>query len=168
MNKDLVFEIKPTFNNLVRFFSINLFNASLITYGVVVLFFFFPLFFNKKMNSDIDFYILITIIVLTVSLIILLWLDKKNYEVTSYKLFADRIEFEEGFINHKSTTVKLEDIKEIHYSQNFFQRLANLGSVKLITAANSVSRNSGIILADIQNSNYIYRKIKEVQQNNKH
>lgn len=120
------------------------------------------------MNSDIDFYILITILVLTVSLIILLWLDKKNYEVTSYKLFADRIEFEEGFINHKSTTVKLEDIKEIHYSQNFFQRLANLGSVKLITAANSVSRNSGIILADIQNSNYIYRKIKEVQQNNKH
>lgn len=94
-----------------------------------------------------------------------MFLDKKNFEVTSYKVFPARIEFEEGFLNPKYTTIKIEDIKEIHFSQNFVQRNAKLGTIKFITAANTDTTGTGLTFTDIEYPDVIYNKIKQIHEN---
>jgi len=96
-----------------------------------------------------------------------LFFDKKNFEVTKYRIYSDRIEFEEGFINHKYTTIQLKDIKEIHLEQNFFQRKAELGSIRFVTPANNSTVNTGIYFTDIENSKYVYAKVKEIHEKSK-
>ncbi|MBO7556509.1 MAG: PH domain-containing protein, partial [Alphaproteobacteria bacterium] len=71
------------------------------------------------------------IVFLLVELICGLW-DKKNFAVTSYKVYDDRIEFDEGFVNHKHTSVLFKDIKEIHFVQNFIQRGYGIGTIRFV------------------------------------
>ena len=93
-----------------------------------------------------------------------LFIDQHNYQVTNYKIYNDRIEFEEGFINHKFTTLKIENIKEIHLLQNIVQRKYKLSTIKFITSANNGSTCSGISFMDIENAQYVYTKMKQLQK----
>ena len=161
MNSDIIFEIKPKHVFYVRFFSINLFFALIMS--------FFPCMILDMLQAVLGFnflyWLLFNSIFFILFVLLLVFLDKKNFEATSYKVYSDKIEFEEGFINHKYTTIKMKDIKEIHFTQNFFQRLANIGTIKLITAANNSSNFTGLKFVDVENSNEIYTKIKQVHQN---
>ena len=110
------------------------------------------------------------IVLFLITLNIRVYIDKKNFEVTNYKIYQDRIEFEEGFINHGYTVLKLADIKEIHLTQNFIQRREELGTIKFVTAANSSYSMIGVGMAgiafkDIENSLAIYTKIKQLHEN---
>ena len=74
-------------------------------------------------------------------------------------MFDDSIEFDEGFFNHSHTALKFTDIKEIHYYQDFVQRIFNIGTVVFYTAANATSK-TGIRFLDILNPSDIYNKVK--------
>lgn len=91
---------------------------------------------------------------------------KLNYNATKYDIYADRIEFIEGFINHKYTTINFYDVKEVHLTKGFIQRQFGLGSINLVTAANT-GINTGISLNDIENSNAIYKKIRLLVERHK-
>ena len=91
---------------------------------------------------------------------------KLNYNATRYDIYSDRIEFVEGFVNHKHTTISFYDVKEVHLSEGFIQRQFNIGSIKLVTAANT-GVNTGISLNDIENSNMIYKKIRLLVERHK-
>ena len=158
MNKKLIQSLNPKFVFWVRFFELN---------KILFLLFVFYCFIMPFIACDIkeQHLNIVTLIIILITLFILLflvWLDKKNFEVSSYKIFNDRVEFEEGFINHKYIAIKFEDIKEVHLSQNFFQRMVNIGTIKFITAANNTGRNTGVAFTDIENSNYVYAKVKEL------
>jgi hypothetical protein len=58
----------------------------------------------------------------------------------------------------------MEDIKEIHFMQNFLQRFASIGTIKFITAANNSASSTGVAFVDVENSNYIYTKVKQVHE----
>lgn len=112
---------------------------------------------------------------------ILAYFDKKNFEVTKYKVYSDRVEFEQGFINYAYKTLKLADVKEIHLSQNFFQKKAGLGTISFLTAANlentntqrgryrnvsrAISKLNGFYFKDIKNPLAVYTKLKQLQEN---
>ncbi|MBO7556132.1 MAG: PH domain-containing protein [Alphaproteobacteria bacterium] len=92
------------------------------------------------------------------------FLVRKNYDVTVYKTYRDRIEFEEGFINHKYTVIKMADIKEIRLTQNFLQRKVRLGTISFVTAANTYPTATGICFKDIENSADVYAEIKQLHE----
>ena len=92
------------------------------------------------------------------------FLDKKNFEVTSYKVYNDRIEFEEGFINHKYSSVLFRDIKEIHLDQNFIQSKYNIATIRFVTAANNSISETSIRFQDIENAQLVYIKVKEIHE----
>ena len=110
------------------------------------------------------FYILCAVLADIVIVSAKLLSDYLNYKATTYKVYDDRIEFEEGFINHKYTTLKWVDIKEIHFTQNFLQCIFGIGHIKFITAANTGYNgyNDGIKFRDIQNPKDIYDQLKKV------
>lgn len=93
--------------------------------------------------------------------IIATFIDKKNFATTSYTIYKDRIEYKEGFINYKQTCILAEDIKEIHYTQNFLQLMSKVGSIKITTAGN-IDYKTGILIKDIEDSRNIYNQIKEI------
>ena len=99
-----------------------------------------------------------------VSVLLLGFLDKKNFEVTSYKIYNDKIDFEECFINHKHSSILFKDVKEIHLDQNFIQRKYNVATVRFITAANNPMGETSIRFQDIENAQYVYTKIKEIHE----
>ncbi len=52
---------------------------------------------------------------------------------TSYTIYADRVEFEEGLFNRQRSTVLLDRIVDVHMTEGVLQRTAGAGSVTLVT-----------------------------------
>ena len=161
MENKILLEVKPKYVGYTRFFT-NLLLAFLynIFIGIILLIFVFPICIEQ--DSFLPFILYPIIFIFTI--IILMFLDKKNYEVTNYTVYADRVEFEQGYINHSYTTIKMKDIKEIHLIQGIFQKKAELGTICFVTAANCSSKASGICFADIQNPMAIYAKVKQIHE----
>ena len=162
MSNDVVCDIKPKFVLLVRLISAEM-CVLLICFSSA----FIPLLAiavsepHASATAKFILFILIGIFLLIET--IYLFFNYKNYNATTYTIYSDKIEFEEGFINHKYASLKFSDIKEIHLTQNFIQRFAGLGSIKFVTAANAVDGISGLLFRDIENSKEIYKKVKDMQ-----
>lgn len=99
--------------------------------------------------------------------------EKYNYKLTEYSVYQDRVDFTEGFINSKFTTLLLKDIKEVHLEKTFFQKFWDLGTIRFITSANTGNANrnnflllgvyeTGVNFRDIKNSDEIYKVVKEL------
>ena len=165
MAETVLLEVKPTYKSVERLGNA-LALGSVITWG-------FGVIAAAAISTFLSAEPLIVACVATyfvcfvASLILLLWLDKKNFEATTYKVYADRIEFEEGFINHKYTVINMQDIKEIHLTQNFVQRWVGLGTIRFVTAANVTEGMSGVRFRCIENSKDIYTKVKQIQEGKK-
>ena len=175
---ELIMEVNPKFCLLQR--AIANFNKEFritIIAEVIIFMFINVIFFatNKslilnliKNNQDDELTIYMSIIALILiavifPLVVLLfsYLDKKNFEVTNYKIYNDRIGFDEGFINHKHTSILFKDIKEIHLDQNFIQRKYNIATIRFVTP----SVNLGVKFQDIENAQDVYTKVKEIHDN---
>src|SRR5581483_11245973 len=72
---------------------------------------------------------------LTVVAILALFALKVFYEpgLTSYAIYPDRIEFEEGLLNRQRRTVLLDKIIDIQLTEGVLQRTAGAGTVGLVT-----------------------------------
>lgn len=105
--------------------------------------------------------------------VILLGLKRLNYLNTSYRLHADRIEVEEGFVTTHSKEIRISVIREVNLRRGIFQRLVGLGSVYVATQAagqglrwqtssllgGTSTFSSGIMLMDLRESEDAYRRI---------
>lgn len=173
---ELVLEVKPKFYLLSRVVA-NIRKENALAYILEVLFFTFFVVFKQELissmlerNEEECFIYLFTIAIVVlfisylVSIVILGFLDKKNFEVTSYKVYNDKIDFEEGFINHKHSSILFKDVKEIHLDQNFIQRKYNVATIRFITAANNPMGETSIRFQDIENVQYVYTKVKEIHE----
>jgi len=68
------------------------------------------------------------------------YLGKKlNYSRTEYRIFTDRLEFEEGFFSINEKVVKYRDVKEVTLHKGVFQRFYGLGTIYLATLATGTS-----------------------------
>ena len=160
MTENVILTVKPKFNIFVRFFSVNSIIAMIVAVGLME--FSANLLYSviKDINPAYFFmYIFAGILVL------MALSDLMNYKATGYNVYENRIDFEEGFINHKNTTINMKDIREIHFNQNFIQRMAGLGTIKFVTAANNSNISTGVEFKDIQDSKHIYDEVKRLHEN---
>ena len=164
MNTEVLLEIKPKYVDYIRFFY-NVVISFLVILCLSMLDWLIPMLMDIPEPQLWYVYIAMNILLLALLTGVLMLFDRKNYEVTNYKVYNDRIEFEEGFINHKYTTILMVDIKEIHLEQNFIQRQAEVGSVRFVTAANNSTTSTGVYFRDIQNPIDVYTKVKQIHEN---
>ena len=164
MDTEVLLEIKPKYVDYIRFFY-NIVISFLTILCVAMVDWLIPMFMNLPEPQLWYVYIAINILLWLLLTGFLMFLDRKNYQVTNYKVYNDRIEFEEGFINHKYTTIRMVDIKEIHLDQNFIQRQAEVGTIRFVTAANNSTTSTGVCFRDITNSMAVYAKVKQIHEN---
>ena len=167
MNKDLVLETKPQFNAMVKFCTMHIAVALGITYVLSFIVFITFVILEDKVSSGSapQLYRLICMAIFLFIMLVMLFFDKMNYLATKYQLYPDKIYFEEGFLNFKSKAVNLADIKEVHYTQSFFQRAVGLGTVKFLSPANTSTdnyHNQSVEFKDISNGQEVYEKAKEI------
>lgn len=170
MADDLIFETKPIFNPIVRFTNQKLLTVYFTALILVPWFFFFALLILDATNTvkiesnKTALIVYLTANILTLALIIggTLLADKLNCMATTYKLYSDKLVMDEGFVNHKHTNIMLDDVKEVHFTESFLQRLFGLGTVEFVTAACTAENTEGIKFADIKDGAEVYSKCKEL------
>ena len=101
---------------------------------------------------------------------------KLNYSRTSYSLFENRIEFEEGYFSKNNKVVMYGDVLEVSLRRGVFQRSCGLGTIYLGTLATgsrpgtnpfatlgfgNVSA-SGIGIKDIAEPDAAYARIRQM------
>ena len=160
MTENMIFKIKPEFNIFARLFSENFFIVIYLAF--IVMIFASEILDPIIKNINPAYFFIYTFVGIT---LLMLFLDLMNYKETCYFVYENRIDFEEGFINHKNTTINMKDIREIHFNQTFIQRLMGLGTINFITAANNSSSCSGVKFKDIKNSKSVYDEIKRLYEN---
>ena len=142
MSDEIILEVKPKYVNYVYFsqdFVSSLIIATFISFTIGEFLF----------HLGLLWVIILFITIFIFSLGLNLFFIKKNLEAISYRIYSDKIDFEEGFINHN------------HLIQNYLQRFANIGTIKFITAASSSSL-TGLTFTDVENPREIYMKAKQV------
>ncbi len=176
MNEEILLEVKPKFYILSRV-AANFYKELILTLSLEGMFMMLITVFiiatnasaviNLAENNQLKFiaYILLImvsliVIIFPISALLFGFLDKRNFEVTSYKIYNDRIDFDEGFINHKHSSILFKDIKETHIDQNFIQRKYNVATIRFITAAKDTSIN----FQDIENFQLVHAKIKGIHE----
>ncbi len=108
---------------------------------------------------------------------IALYFGKKlNYSRTEYRFVGDRLEIVEGFFSISQKAIRLQEIKEVTLHKRILQRMCDLGSIYLATAATGSFPSaspfgafgvgnvtaSGVTLRDLQNPDEAYRKIRAI------
>ena len=101
---------------------------------------------------------------------------KLDYGRTSYRFYADHVEFEEGFFSPTRKTIAYKNVLEVTMQRGLLQRVPGLGTVYLGTLATGSGRSSnpfeslGLVnlstsggsLQDVMEADALYVKIKEL------
>lgn len=165
MNEEKLITLKPMFN-LKKFFLAWGFANFMIWIPIILILGFMAIVdpsIRVSLPLMLPYILIIAIIFAIINLTIAFINEKFNYKFTEYIVYSDRIEFQEGFINTKFTTLSIKNIKEFHLEKTFLQRMFDLGTIRFITAANVASSSqAGIIFRDINNVNQIYNLIKNL------
>ena len=163
--KNVLMIVKPKFSFLYQFIRLNGFYSLIhLCFGSLLM---WDTYKDGSLTNTIDFFMIFGFAFILFPLFLtmtFLFGRFMNYHATNYKVYDDSIEFEEGFINHKYATLRWMDIKEIHFTQGFFQRMFGIGHINFITAANTGNNgyNDGIKFRDIQKPKEIYDKLKYI------
>jgi uncharacterized membrane protein YdbT with pleckstrin-like domain len=84
---------------------------------------------------------------------------KNNYRKTFYEFFDDRLTYYDGFWSRSKKELRYNSITEIGYTEGFFQRKYNLGTIVLSTPA--TDKKAGMQLRDLRDIETVYTKFKE-------
>lgn len=92
-------------------------------------------------------------------------LKKNTYSQTEYRLFDDRLEYAEGFLNVENKSIGFDNIQEISMTRGIIQKKYGLGTIILKTAGQGP--NAGVYVRDIENPEDIYETLKQILSHNK-
>src|SRR5690606_23540638 len=87
--------------------------------------------------------------------------------LTSYSVFPDRIEFEEGLLNRRRRTVLLDRIIDVGLSEGLLQQTVGAGTVSLVTQQ-MVSQGDGKLgnrtfaLTNVPQAGEVYELIRSL------
>ena len=150
--------LKPKFS--IKTHGIYLIFISLaVGYGVGIFAIMLPL--NVLFSVEwfpLSFYVWFGITFISYIIGIFVW--KKIYTQTEYRVFQNTIEYSSGFMEITQKSVQFKDIKEVNFSMNVVQRFSGLGTIILATPAAGLS--TGVKIRDIETSRDVYQKLKNL------
>lgn len=95
---------------------------------------------------------------------------KNSYQKTEYKIFKNRIEYEEGFWTLEKKLVTFDNITEVNLLQGPIQKNYNVGTIVLSTVPSAypnLKTRGGIKLQNVKNPQYVYKLVKDLIEKNK-
>lgn len=98
----------------------------------------------------------------------LLWRDKRRpffglpWSFTTYSLYPERLVVQKGFLTRQTEEIRLYRVLDVSLKQGLFQRLFQLGSVKVTTADPSAPK---LFLHDIRKSEQVHRLVSDISEN---
>src|SRR4051794_13945393 len=114
-----------------------LYTCGTVASGILAL---FPAFFagllsqgiieNPKLGFAIGFAVFLIFLALFMTLIG--WRAYSGPRVTTYRIYRDRIEVEEGLVNRKERTVLMAGVIDVSLTEGPFQRSQGAGTVTLV------------------------------------
>lgn len=160
------FRLKPEFNIGYKFLS--------ALWQVIVFLFFINVFFIKLYVLWVVFpiTIVITLIAVMLYITIKMFFEGKQYDNLEYNFYNKKIEYIDGFINKEEKELKYKYIKEITMTQNIFERMFGLGTIRIFTNAssggyggnnhNSMKMKNGIFIHCVEDVKNQYNHIKRI------
>lgn len=98
--------------------------------------------------------------------LVVYFVKKRTYRKTEYRFYDSHLEYYEGFFNIEEKSIPYNRITEVGLRKGILQRMYGLGTIILATPATAVSAStsgrSGIKIADIENPDETYYKVKEL------
>ena len=83
----------------------------------------------------------------------------------NYEFYRTKIEYSDSFLNKAEKEVKYKHIRETVLSRRIVDRIFGFGSIILFTNAESGFGN-GIVIPYVENSEAVYKEIKELLERN--
>ena len=87
--------------------------------------------------------------------------------MTIYRIFPDRIEYQEGLLNKQKRTLMLDQVIDVVETQGVLQQTAGAGTVSLVTQqltsqGDGKLSNRTIRIQNIPNSNEVYETLRKL------
>ena len=87
--------------------------------------------------------------------------------MTIYRIFSDRIEYQEGLLNKQKRTLMLDQVIDVVETQGVLQQTAGAGTVSLVTQqltsqGDGKLSNRTIRIQNIPNSNEVYETLRKL------
>lgn len=151
-DNEILLSVKPTFN--YDYFMLPYLFIYVLIAGYGLMFSLIIGFFHAILFLIISFIILV----------ILMWLRtnpvKKQYENIIFNFYKTKVIFKDNYLNTVTKEIKYKNIKEITMRQTYSQKKYNLGTIVMYT--NVEGHGSSTMIADVENVQIIYNKIKKI------
>ncbi len=165
-NNVVIFKLKPEFNLGYKVLSalwqviVFLFLINLCVIRLYVLWAAFPI------------TIVITLIAVLLYITIKMFFESKQYDNLEYNFYGKKVEYTDGFLNKEEKELKYKYIREVTMTQNIFERMFGLGTIRIFTNAssggyggnnhNSMKMKNGIFIHCIEDVRNQYEYIKKI------
>ena len=151
-DNEILLTVKPTFN-----YDYNMF-PYIIVYMIVAL-------MGSMISSLISKYIVFLFLIGSFLIFLgIMWLKttikKKEYENISFDFYKTKVKFKDDYLIKIEKEVNYKNMKEIIMTQTYMQKKYNLGNIILYT--NVEGYGSSIAIANVENVQTIYNKIKKI------
>lgn len=97
--------------------------------------------------------------------LISIFFKKAQLKNMNYEFYRTKIEYSDSFLNKAEKEVKYKHIRETVLSRRIVDRIFGFGSIILFTNAESGFGN-GIVIPYVENSEAVYKEIKELLERN--
>lgn len=99
-----------------------------------------------------------------ISIFVYFFAIKNIYGRSKFSFFSDRVEYYEGFFTIMKKSIEYSKILEVTMTSGVLQQPKKLGTILLLTAATTVDKPSGLKIADIEDPDEYYTKIRQIVQ----
>lgn len=146
---EVVYELKKKFKILHQsgFYVENAFIMIIILIGAI----------NFSMLKIYMVFLAIMLAMFFVNMLI----KKMKIESYVFKFYKTKLIYEYTFFKKESKIIKYKDIKEVTYSQTFWERIFNLGQVQIKTNSGNIF-NNGIDIDCIEDVEKVFDDIKKI------
>lgn len=151
----VMLNVKPTFKFLYIFLPYIISNFSILLPLILVVA------FVEVGSSMLVGMFMAFCIIYTLYILIKLIFVNKQYKSYNYDFYKTKVIYKDSFINISEKEVKYKNIREVYLRRGLFQRMFNLGTIVLYTNAETGFAN-GIFIKDVENSEQIYKEIKQL------
>ncbi len=91
----------------------------------------------------------------------------KEPEKTTYRIFKNKVEYSEGFLNRHQRTVVFDQVIDVKLSEGVFQQAQNVGSIEIVTqqlvsSGEGKLSNRRIVLRNVPNPQEVYDLIRDL------
>ncbi len=164
-----LFDIKPNFiSEKTMLECVCAAFGAFLTFGMYPVIFIFVPMEGQTIQPSVTLMIILSVVLTVLPAIGYYYWRKLTYAKTRYQFFADRVVYQESFLNAEEKEFSYERIAETSLKRNIIQQYFDVGTVTLMTyATGGAYHSSGLKLRDLECPQDAYKRIKAIIEDSK-